>query len=166
MSSLIDHVGSSRNSTCQLYRNERQKVSDSIHLPEPPQLRLVQTHPRTLQRVLVFAVMSWLTNVALYVIHVVYIFVNSLSLLRGSFTRRIPEPLGATRGQTPNHLALVFNTGDYASKHSLEHLDDFLVENVERVVSWCRLSGVSRLTVYDRKGMRSLGLLLLQLRGD
>ncbi|KAK7694732.1 hypothetical protein QCA50_001920 [Cerrena zonata] len=99
--------------------------------------------------------MSWLTNAALYVIHVVYLFVNALSFLRRSFTHRLPEPLDAARGQTPRHLALVFNTGDYTSKRSLEQLDDILVENVERVVSWCRISGIGRLTVYDREGVLS-----------
>ena len=102
--------------------------------------------------------MSWLTNVALYVIHLVYLFINALSFLRKSFTRQSPRPLDAARSQTPKHLALVFNTGDYNSKHSSEELDDFLVENVGRVVSWCRSSGITRLTVYDREGMRSLGL--------
>ncbi|CAL1695669.1 unnamed protein product [Somion occarium] len=105
--------------------------------------------------------MSWLTSLALYIIHAVYLLASSLSFLRNPLTYTSPRPIDAKRKLTPKHLALVFTGCD---SNEMDNLEDILLENIEGVVSWCHLSGIQRLTVYDREGLISRSSLNLRKR--
>ncbi|KAI0082291.1 hypothetical protein K474DRAFT_1655664 [Panus rudis PR-1116 ss-1] len=104
--------------------------------------------------------MSWLTLSALYIIHVIYWVANTFSALRNSFVTA-PRPIDAPRKQVPKHLALLF---DLDTARPTDDLENLLIENVRRAVSWCRLSGINRLTVYDRKGLLLASSLLIRER--
>ncbi|KAI0788477.1 hypothetical protein C8Q75DRAFT_807689 [Abortiporus biennis] len=95
--------------------------------------------------------MSWLTSIALYLIHLLYRWIDALSHLKQSIASS-PLPLSAQRKQIPKHLALVLASDNSLSVDSFEQE---VLENVEQVAHWCRETGIPKLTVYDRNGVLS-----------
>jgi len=96
--------------------------------------------------------MSWLVSILLYFIHAVYSLMNLASSLREYYSARRPLPLATHRTKFPNHVAILFASD---SESPLEEFEQRLLQNVEKVVGWCRKAGIQRLTFYDRHGMLS-----------
>ena len=92
--------------------------------------------------------MSWLASLVLSLFHAVYYVINVFASLRASRSRP-PKPLNAARKQLPTHLALLFATDRDSAAESFE---EYLLENIQQAISWCRAVGIQRLTVYDRGG--------------
>ena len=96
---------------------------------------------------------SWLTSSLLFLIHVVYSLVCAATSLRQFHSTRDPQPLVCNRRQVPAHVAVLFASHDDTA---LEKFEGDILGNIAQLVAWCRLVGVKRLTVYDRKGAASL----------
>lgn len=95
--------------------------------------------------------MSLLSVFLLRVLHFIY---TSALLLRSywkSSTWTPPLPVEYTRRRIPQHLAilLVLPLHD-----SLTHVEDSVVQSVLNAVAWCRAAGITKLTVYERTGMK------------
>jgi len=96
------------------------------------------------------AIMSWLTTFVLYVAHALYSLISSVSFLRQRWRLRLPLSLNAARRQVPGHIALLLVPDE---RESSEQLEKSLTDIALRVSEWCRVVGVSRLTMYDRGGL-------------
>lgn len=94
-------------------------------------------------------VMSWLTSSILLLIHVAYSIANAATSLHKRHSARDPQPLAVHRKQVPAHIALLFTCDD---DRAAEPFEKDMLANVEQAVAWCRVVGIKRLTVYDRKG--------------
>ena len=92
---------------------------------------------------------SWLTSYILFLIHLTYALVNAATSLYKLYTTRDPRPLTTKRRQLPSHLAILFACDD---DDALDRFEGELLANIEQIVTWCRLVGIKRLTVYDRRG--------------
>jgi len=100
--------------------------------------------------------MSWLTTLALYLIHGLFSTLSLLASIPRRLRQKPPQPLNATRRQIPTHLALLLVPDE---REDSEQLEGTLVDIALRVIKWCRVVGVNRLTIYDRQG-RLAGLSL------
>ncbi|OCH96095.1 hypothetical protein OBBRIDRAFT_883365 [Obba rivulosa] len=91
--------------------------------------------------------MSGLASCVLYILHAAYWLYNAAKSIFQQYIDE-PAPLDAERSKLPQHLALVL----YADNKSLdtESLKERTLEAVQNLVSWCRVVGVTRLSVYDR----------------
>ena len=94
-------------------------------------------------------VATCLAAFGLFLIHFVYSLVNAATSLRKLCSARNPQPLTAKRRQLPSHLAVLFVCNHHVS---LERFEEDIVANIEQIVGWCRLAGITQLTVYDREG--------------
>ncbi len=93
--------------------------------------------------------MSWLTTLALYLIHGLFSTLSLLASIPRRLRQKPPLPLNATRRQIPTHLALLLVPDE---REDSEQLEGTLVDIALRVIEWCRVVGVNRLTIYDRQG--------------
>ncbi|KAI0348562.1 hypothetical protein BDW22DRAFT_1350799 [Trametopsis cervina] len=96
--------------------------------------------------------MSWLASIVLYLIHTFYAITNIATSLREQYFAREPLPLAAERKKVPNHLAILLASDVDTVSESFEQ---DILQNVEKVVEWCRQVGITRLTFYDRHGILS-----------
>ena len=92
--------------------------------------------------------MSWLTALALTVLHAVYHLILVFKSLV-SRTRKAPLPLTATRAKLPFHLALALVADPHKDEETNER---YMLYSVDRIADWCQAVGIRRLTVYDREG--------------
>jgi len=94
--------------------------------------------------------MSWLASLVLAILHAVYWLINTAKSTFKQFDDE-PAPLATERAKLPRHLALVL----YADTQALEAelLKERILDTVQNLVSWCRVVGITRLTVYDRHGI-------------
>ena len=104
---------------------------------------------------------SWLTSFLLFLVHVVYSVACAATSLRRWHSTRDPLPLVHNRKQVPAHVAVLFASHDDTA---LERFEGDILSNIAQLVAWCRLVGVKRLTVYDRKGLFSFSPHRLLLR--
>ncbi|KAH9936999.1 uncharacterized protein B0H18DRAFT_1150097 [Fomitopsis serialis] len=94
--------------------------------------------------------MSWLASFALAIFHALYWLVTTARRLLTIADQ--PQPLNALRQKLPSHLALLLVAEHHRDSDATEQL---MVESVEKAVTWCRVAGINRLTVYDREGLLS-----------
>jgi len=90
---------------------------------------------------------------------VAYLFLRLLHILYASLvflkarlqSRRYPppQPVTAHRSKLPQHLAIVLVSND--TTHS-KLTQELYLECLDRVVAWCRASGIEQLTAYDAEG--------------
>ncbi len=93
--------------------------------------------------------MDRLATFILYLIHAIYSIIKAASTLRRKHFGHEPQPLEAKRKKIPTHIALLFA----ADVNPLpKNLEQDLLDNIKLAVSWCRVVGITRLTVYDRRG--------------
>ncbi|KAF7306889.1 DUF2235 domain-containing protein [Mycena indigotica] len=81
----------------------------------------------------------------LSIVHFVYSFI---SLLISCWNYSTPSPLRTTRRRIPGHLALIL-----VPKVDSKSTRECMLETIARVVGWCRVIGVQKLTVYDSEGI-------------
>lgn len=93
--------------------------------------------------------MSWLAYLFLRLLHVVYWLVTAVRSMRKP--RIDPRPLAAKRNKLPAHLALLLVPSDDLERSEAD--TDAMLDSVDRAVAWCRVAGISRLSVYDCTGM-------------
>ncbi|KAG6862357.1 hypothetical protein C0995_011797 [Termitomyces sp. Mi166 len=92
-----------------------------------------------------------MASVAALFLHVLH-YLYSLVILCYSFCLR-PSPLvprPSRRHRTPKHLALLLVSGTGQDNSDLQTI---IVQTVVDAVSWCRASGIQRLTVYEEHGV-------------
>ncbi|KAI0361532.1 hypothetical protein OH77DRAFT_1492567 [Trametes cingulata] len=92
--------------------------------------------------------MSWLASVALALLHALYRLVLVFKSVFHS--DKEPRPIAARRSKMPSHLALTLVPN---SEDDDEVNEQYMLDSVEKVVHWCKLAGIRRLTVYDRQGV-------------
>ncbi|KAI0375075.1 hypothetical protein BV20DRAFT_933788 [Pilatotrama ljubarskyi] len=92
--------------------------------------------------------MSWLASVILAVLHALYRLVLVFqSVFRSD---KEPRPIAAQRSKLPSHLAVTLVPNAEVDDDANEQ---YMLNTVEKVVSWCKVAGIRRLTVYDRQGV-------------
>ncbi|KAI0778261.1 hypothetical protein BD413DRAFT_507990 [Trametes elegans] len=92
--------------------------------------------------------MSWLAPVTLAFLHALYRLVLVFKYIFRS--REEPRPIAAERSKVPQHLAFILVPNPEAGD---EDNEQYMLNSVEKVAGWCRMAGISRLTVYDREGV-------------
>jgi len=82
----------------------------------------------------------------LYIIHFVYILSTKTRLVWKYFSSTIPKPLQAPRRRIPKHLAVVFIIGPniYA-----DNVQTALIEGALKIIEWCQVTGITKLTLYE-----------------
>ncbi|KAF8642412.1 hypothetical protein AX16_009677 [Volvariella volvacea WC 439] len=101
----------------------------------------------------------YLAAFLLNTIHLVYSFTNLL--LQYFRPKPRPRPLTAPRNRLPNHLAILFITQSKSPSTSIQHA---LLKSVATYVSWCKVVGIPKLTVYDQHGILLKSSQLVQER--
>jgi dehydrodolichyl diphosphate syntase complex subunit NUS1 len=93
------------------------------------------------------ALLAALSLRALHILYTLALFVYSGWKRR---TRASPYPLQTARRRIPKHLAIILVTDPSLP---CEALDKTLMDTVIKAVSWCRIVGTQKLTVYEEHGM-------------
>ncbi|EMD42111.1 hypothetical protein CERSUDRAFT_79718 [Gelatoporia subvermispora B] len=91
--------------------------------------------------------MFGLASLALYILHALYWIYNTVKSTFGQVDH-LPAPLDAKRPKLPQHLAFVLYAD--SKPFDTDSFKDQALEAVQNLVSWCRVVGITRLSVYDR----------------
>ncbi|KAF9568434.1 hyphal tip protein [Agrocybe pediades] len=96
--------------------------------------------------------MAILYTCLLHVFHFIYSFVLAIRSFWKRHCEAVPQSLRATRQRIPRHLAVLFTVDPTVP---LEKAKDIIIESVIDVVSWCRILGIEKLTVYEKNDLLS-----------
>ncbi|KAJ7103572.1 hypothetical protein B0H15DRAFT_812821 [Mycena belliarum] len=96
------------------------------------------------------ALTAMLEYFCLRTLHSCSFLIAFLSECWNRFHATPPLPLKVTRRRTPQHLALLL-VHDSAQDSTITR--EYLLGSVSRTVSWCRVVGIPKLTVYDAEGV-------------
>lgn len=88
---------------------------------------------------------------ALYLIHLLYTAYMTVAAWLQRRKRKPPKPLEAQRSKIPKHLCLHLIAND---NMPAEETQTAFLQCLERVAAWCRVLGITTLTVFDSRGMR------------
>jgi dehydrodolichyl diphosphate syntase complex subunit NUS1 len=93
--------------------------------------------------------MGLLAVTCLGIIHVFYALYNAILALVIRHTH-VPRPLKTKRRRIPSHLALILTSDDGANEEDVQYVYERAVRDLTR---WCRSTGISRLSIYDPRGV-------------
>ena len=94
--------------------------------------------------------MAFVVRLALCVLHFVYSLFLALLSIRSRYFRSAPRLLSAKRCKIPSHLVLVLASQE--PDLCVSEAQGAFLGCIEKVITWCRVAGIQRLSVYDRLG--------------
>ena len=87
----------------------------------------------------------------LHTIHFVYILFTKAHLFWKQLSLATPKPLQAPRRRIPKHLAVVFSIDPNIYTDTVQTT---LTESALKVIEWCQITGIPKLTFYEEHGAR------------
>ena len=94
--------------------------------------------------------MALVVRFALCVLHFFYSLFLVVLSIRSRYFRPAPRLLSAKRGKIPSHLVLVLASQE--PDLCVSEAQEAFLGCIEKVITWCRVAGIQRLSVYDRLG--------------
>ena len=87
----------------------------------------------------------------LYAVHFIYILFIQLRSFWAHLSSMTPKPLLAPRRRIPKHLAVTFVVDPNVYSDTVKAA---LTESALKLVDWCQMIGIPKLTLYEEHGAR------------
>jgi len=94
--------------------------------------------------------MALVVRLALCVLHFFYSLFLVILSFRSRYFRSAPRSLSAKRSKVPSHLVLVLASQE--PDLCVSEAQGAFLGCIENAITWCRVAGIQRLSVYDRQG--------------
>jgi len=95
--------------------------------------------------------MALVVRLVLCVLHFFYSLFLVILSFRSRYFRSAPRPLSAKRSKIPSHLVLVLASQE--PDLCVSEAQEAFLGCIEDAITWCRVAGIQRLSVYDRLGI-------------
>jgi len=94
--------------------------------------------------------MALVVRLVLCALHFFYSLFLYILSFRSRYFRSAPRPLAAKRNKIPSHLVLVLASQE--PDLCVSGAQEAFLGCIENAITWCRVAGIQRLSVYDRLG--------------
>jgi len=95
--------------------------------------------------------MALVVRLVLCVLHFIYSLFLVILSFRSRYFRSAPRPLSTKRSKIPSHLVLVLASQE--PDLCVSEAQEAFLGCIEDAITWCRVAGIQRLSVYDRLGI-------------